>query len=73
MDRAKTIQQAQAILKNVLPPSEGCDLKTYMKYVSGVIAGEDISVRDLGVLLAYYECHAEDLVRRIARDRMGKG
>ena len=72
MDRAKTIQKAQTILAKILPPSDGCDRKTYMKYVSDAMASEEITIRETGALLAYYECHAEDLVSRIASDRMGK-
>lgn len=70
MKRAKTIKKAQAILHKILPPDAACDAKTYRRYIEGMLSGEKISIPEIGTLLAYYECHAEELTGRIVHDKM---
>lgn len=73
MNRAKTISAARVILAKIGRPSNRCDVKTYTAHVQKVIAGEQISIREIGTLLTYYECHAEEVVGRIVKDLLGKG
>jgi len=60
-------------LLELAPPSDGCDTKTYRKYVMGWLAGKTVSLEDLTDFCVYYRCGCDELVDKIVRDQFGKG
>jgi len=70
---AATLKTARAALMKIAAPSYGCEVKTYTAYVDKVIASDGTTIEEVAALMAYYECSLEHLIKRIVRDRMGKG